>query len=98
MPPHSSHLLQPLDVGSFSPLKRAYSHRIESLIRDYINYITKLKFLLAFRAAYNQSITKKNICASFQGAGLVPHDPEAVISKLDVKLRTPSPAALPEAI
>jgi putative NADPH-quinone reductase len=24
MPPHSPHLLQPLDVGCFSPLKRAY--------------------------------------------------------------------------
>ncbi|KAF1924141.1 CENP-B protein, partial [Didymella exigua CBS 183.55] len=25
MPPHSSHLLQPLDVACFSPLKRLYS-------------------------------------------------------------------------
>jgi hypothetical protein len=24
MPPHLSHLLQPLDVGCFAPLKRAY--------------------------------------------------------------------------
>ena len=24
MPPHSSHLLQPLDVGCFAPLKHAY--------------------------------------------------------------------------
>lgn len=28
MPPHSSHLLQPLDVGCFSPLKRAYGNEI----------------------------------------------------------------------
>ncbi|EKG09402.1 hypothetical protein MPH_13571, partial [Macrophomina phaseolina MS6] len=27
----------------------------------------------------------------FQGAGLIPFDPEAVTSKLDVKLRTPTP-------
>ena len=53
MPPHSSHLLQPLDVGCFSPLKRAYSREIESLIRNYINYITKLEFLPAVKAAYN---------------------------------------------
>jgi hypothetical protein len=37
MPPHLSHLLQPLDVGCFSPLKRAYSREIEALIRHYIN-------------------------------------------------------------
>jgi hypothetical protein len=98
MPPHSSHLLQPLDVGCFSPLKRAYGRQVESLIRDHINHITKLEFLPAFRAAYDQSITKENICASFQGAGLVPQDPEVVISKLDIKLRTPSPAALPDTI
>ena len=93
MPSHSSHLLQPLDVGCFSPLKRAYSRQIKGLIRDHINHITKLEFLPAFYAAYKQSITKENICASFQGAGLVPHDPDRVIAKLDVKLRTPTPPA-----
>jgi hypothetical protein len=36
-------------------------------------------------------MTKDNICAGFRGAGLVPHDPEAVISKLDVVLHTPTP-------
>jgi hypothetical protein len=52
MPPHSSHLLQPLDVGCFSPLKRAYGSQIESLIRSHINHITKLEFLPAFKAAF----------------------------------------------
>jgi hypothetical protein len=91
MPPHSSHLLQPLDVVCFSQLKRAYGDQINHLIRSYINYVTKLKFLLAFCAAYLQSIIEKNICSSFRAAGLVPYNPEAVLSKLDVKLRTPSP-------
>jgi hypothetical protein len=94
MPPHLSHLLQPLDVGCFSPLKHAYGDQIGCLIRDSINHITKLEFLPAFYAAYKKSITKENICASFRGAGLVPHNPEAVIGKLDVKLRTPTPPAL----
>jgi hypothetical protein len=30
MPPQSSHLLQPLDIGCFSPLKRAYSRQMEA--------------------------------------------------------------------
>ncbi|KAF1925185.1 DDE-domain-containing protein, partial [Didymella exigua CBS 183.55] len=93
MPPHSSHLLQPLDVGCFSPLKRAYSREVESLIRHHINHITKLEFLPAFKAAFNQSLTSANICSAFRGAGLVPLQPDAVLSKLDVQLRTPSPAA-----
>jgi hypothetical protein len=98
MPPHSSHLLQPLDVGCFSPLKRAYSREVEALIRHHINHITKLEFLPAFKAAYNRSFTSTNICSAFRGAGLVPLQPDAVLSKLDVQLRTPSPATLPEAL
>jgi len=46
------YLLQPFNVGYFSPLKRVYRCKINSLIRNYINYITKLKFLPAFKAAY----------------------------------------------
>jgi hypothetical protein len=33
----------------------------------------------------------KNIQGGFAGAGLVPYNPERVLSKLDVKLRTPTP-------
>jgi hypothetical protein len=98
MPPHSSHLLQPLDVGCFAPLKRAYSCEVEALIRHHINHITKLEFLPAFKAAFNRSFTLANICSAFRGAGLVPLQPDAVLSKLDVQLRTPTPAALPEAL
>jgi hypothetical protein len=98
MPPHSSHLLQPLDVGCFSPLKRAYSREVEALIRHHINHITKLEFLPAFKAAYDRSFTSTNICSAFRGAGLVPLQPDAVLSKLDVQLRTPSPATLLEAL
>ncbi|KAF1922812.1 CENP-B protein, partial [Didymella exigua CBS 183.55] len=72
MPPHSSHLLQPLDIGCFSPLKRAYSCEVESLIRHHINHITKLKFLPAFKAAFTRLFTPDNICSAFRGAGLVP--------------------------
>jgi hypothetical protein len=50
--------------------------------------IKKEAFLLAFKAAFEKLITKENICAGFRGARLVPHNPEAVISKLDVVLRT----------
>jgi hypothetical protein len=36
-------------------------------------------------------MTEKNIQGGFRGAGLIPHNPEAVLSKLDVKLKTPTP-------
>jgi hypothetical protein len=91
MPPHSSHLLQPLDVGCFGPLKQAYGRQVEDLMRMHINHISKLEFLCGFREAFFTSMTEKNIRGGFAGAGLVPYDPERVLSKLDVRLRTPTP-------
>ena len=43
------------------------------------------------RIGKSESITEKNVRGGFQGTGLGPLDPESVISKLDVKLRTPTP-------
>jgi hypothetical protein len=97
MPPHSSHLLQPLDVGCFAPLKRAYSREVEDLIRHHINYITKLEFLPAFKIAFTRAFTTANICSAFQGAGLIPFQPDVVLLKLDIQLRTPTPPTIVEA-
>ena len=58
-------------------------------MRNKITYITKTEFLPCFIAAYNASITKSNILGGFRGAGLVPFNPEAVVSTLNVRLRTP---------
>ncbi|KAH3942624.1 hypothetical protein HBH98_256080 [Parastagonospora nodorum] len=89
MPPHSSHLLQPLDVGCFAPLKKAYGRQAEELMRNRITHITKLEFLPCFKRAFDAAITPSNIQGGFRGAGLVPFDPERVILALDVRIRTP---------
>jgi hypothetical protein len=89
MPPHSSHLLQPLNVSCFAPLKKAYRCQAEKLMRNKITYITKTEFLPCFIAAQNVLITKSNILEGFRGASLVPFNLDAVISMLDVRLRTP---------
>jgi hypothetical protein len=93
MPPHSSHLLQPLDVVPYSLLKRHYGDGISLLARSRIHYINKDTFLPAFRTAFEKTFTQENVCAGFRGAGLVPYNPDAVLSKLDVQLRTPTPPA-----
>jgi hypothetical protein len=91
MPAHASHLLQPLDVGCFGPLKTAYGQEINRLIRCSINHITKTEFFPAFYAAHQATITESNIKGGFRGAGLAPFNPENVISKLDIQVRTPTP-------
>ena len=65
-------------------------------MRNCITHITKIEFLPYFITAFKAAITESNILGGFRGAGLVPLDPETVISKLDVKLRTPSPPIINE--
>jgi len=60
-------------------------------MRMHINHVSKVEFLCGFREAFFASMIEKNIQGGFTGAGLIPYDPERVLSKLDVKLRTPSP-------
>ncbi|APA05390.1 hypothetical protein SS1G_09809 [Sclerotinia sclerotiorum 1980 UF-70] len=91
LPPHSSHLTQPLDVGCFGILKRSYSCQIEGFIKAHINHITKVEFFIAFKAAYLQSFTIQNMKAGFRGAGLIPFDPQSILSKLDIRIRTSTP-------
>ena len=74
-------------------LKRYYSDRILLLARSRIYYVNKETFLLAFKEAYKKTFTLENVRAGFQGARLVLYDLEAVLSKLDVQLRTPTPPA-----
>jgi hypothetical protein len=95
MPSHSSYYLQPLDVGCFGPMKKAYGRQIEDLMRAHITHVSKVEFLRAFREAFFTSMTEKNIQGGFMGAGLVPHDPERVLSKLDVRIRTETQTTQP---
>ncbi|KAH8625386.1 hypothetical protein IG631_19265 [Alternaria alternata] len=90
MPAHTSHLLQPLDVGCFSPLKRAYGHEIQELARQGVYYIDKIDFLTAYTRIRPTVLTQQNFQAGFQATGLIPPCPERVLSSLTV-VRTPSP-------
>jgi hypothetical protein len=65
MPPHLSHLLQPLNVVPYSLLKRYYSDRISLLARSRIYYINKEAFLPAFKAAFEKTFTLENVRAGF---------------------------------
>jgi hypothetical protein len=93
MPAHTSHLLQPLDVSCFSPLKRAYGQQIQQLARRRVFHIDKLDFLSIYRSIRATVYTQENIQAGFQATGLLPYYPERVLSSLTVT-KTPSLRAL----
>jgi hypothetical protein len=91
MPPHSSHLLQPLDVALFGSLKRSYGRMVEKLMRISLTRISKEDFFPAFKDAFFEVFGQANVQSGFRGAGFLPCNPETVIAKLDIKLRTSTP-------
>jgi hypothetical protein len=91
MPPHSSHLLQPLDVSCFAVLKRQYGQLVEQRMRLGFNHIDKIDFLTAFPKARTMAYKAETIRNGFAATGLVLFDPNRVYQQLTVRLRTPTP-------
>ena len=96
MPAHSSHLLQPLDVGCFSVLKQAYGRLVEQLMARGVNHIDKHEFLPLYRQARQAALHQGNIQAGFAATGLVPYSPDRVLAQLYTEYRTPSPQRCPQ--
>jgi hypothetical protein len=82
MPVYTSHILQPLNVSYFSPLKKVYGSQIENKMKLSINHITKEEFLSVFFTAHQQTITAKTISSSFRATSLVPFNLERVLENL----------------
>jgi hypothetical protein len=92
LPPYSFYLTQPLDIRCFSVLKQAYGRQIETFIKTYINYITKVEFFLAFIIIYKELIIAENTQAGFRRTSLIPFDPQVILLILDMKLRILTPS------
>ena len=91
MPPHSSHLLQPLDISYFSVLKRSYGKRVETLMSLSVNHIDKQEFLSIYQQARTEALHQSNVRSGFAATGLVPYNPDRVLSLLHAQYHTPSP-------
>lgn len=93
LPPHSTHLLQPLDVGIFGPLALAYKRRVHLHSRYGAINVSKVDFLQYYQEARKDGITVQNFLGAWRGAGLVPYKPSVVTSKLP-RPKTPPYATL----
>jgi len=90
--PHSSHLLQPLDVGVFGPLKKAISARLDRLLRAGINRLQKVEWLEAYADGREVVVSSDNIKGGFRGAGLDPLNRVRITSSLPaVRMRPKTP-------
>lgn len=73
LPPHTSHVLQPLDISIFSPIKAYYRQALAKYLdlEDSTPY-GKMVFLRCYHEARKLGLTERNIRAGWLGSGLWP--------------------------
>jgi hypothetical protein len=91
MPPHLSHLLQPLNISCFTVLKRSYGKLVKQKMSLGVNHINKEEFIHLYAQARPEALHERNIKSGFSATGLVPYNPERVLSVLHAPIHTPSP-------
>jgi hypothetical protein len=72
LPPHTSHFLQPLDVGVFGEVQKAYSAKIQELSYTGRVKISKETFIEIYAGIRRQSMSLVNIAAGFCQTGIWP--------------------------
>ena len=79
LPPHTSHLLQPLDVAIFGPLKKRLTANLSHLNQAQLARIQKAEWLDAYIQARLDVFTPQNIASAWRGAGLFPFNPQRAL-------------------
>ena len=79
--PHTSHVLQPLDLSVFKFVKNAYRDRITDLasIEDSAP-IKKIRFIQYYQHAREIGLSSSHIISSWLASGIVPWNPRKVIT------------------
>jgi hypothetical protein len=82
-PPHSTHTLQPLDVGMFGPLATAHSTELSRHLQQSQGLLPVKKgdFFEIFWAAWKASFTQGNILSSFEATGLSPMEADVILQR-----------------
>ncbi|XP_053389346.1 uncharacterized protein LOC128552342, partial [Mercenaria mercenaria] len=84
IPPHSSHLVQPLDVGVFGPFKAALATGCHRLIHAEVGrQVTRSDLPKLIAYAYNSAMTVPNLMAAFRKTGIVPFNPEVLTNTVN---------------
>ena len=61
LPPHCSHLLQPLDVGVYGPMKRYHAAEVDRYSRAGVGRIQRSEWTELFAKIREKALTPQNI-------------------------------------
>ena len=79
LPPHVTHLAQPLDKTVFSPLKRAWHEECQLyMINNPGKVVTRFSFMSLFSRAWLKAMHPSNIISGFRSTGVYPFDRTAI--------------------
>ncbi|XP_021339753.1 uncharacterized protein LOC110440970 [Mizuhopecten yessoensis] len=79
LPPHTTHILQPLDRSVFGPFSTAYNTACSDYLgQNPLNTVTKWSFPGLVKTAWDTSFTHKNIVSGFRACGVFPFNPTAI--------------------
>jgi DDE superfamily endonuclease len=95
LPSHTTHVLQPCNVGVFGPLALSWKAQVNQTARNYIP-ITKYNLLEQYSAARERAFKSETIRSSFKKTGIWPMNRDALDPHAsDSSLNTTTQAAQP---
>lgn len=77
-PAHTTHLLQPLDVSVFGPMKANWRKKVKDFLQVNGRKPSRRDFFPIFTSVFQESMTIKNICSGFRAAGIYPFSKDAL--------------------
>ena len=83
LPPHTSHVTQPLDIACFSPLKTAITSEVDAIFRKSVTSLLRVEWTSAYIRARARCFKPFSIESAFREAGIYPLDPEVILSTLE---------------
>ena len=79
LPPHVTHLAQPLDKTVFSPLKRAWHEECQLYMANNPGKVVSCSsFMSLFSSAWLKAMHPSNIISGFRSTGVFPFDRTAI--------------------
>ena len=82
LPSHTSHVLQPLDVAIFGPLKKRLTTALSHFNEAQLTRIQKAEWLAAYIKARADTFSTQNITSAWRGAGLKPFQPQRIVREV----------------
>ena len=88
LPAHTTHILQPLDIGLFSPLGQYYKQELEDFQRNHGPFwkMRKGDFYPMLQRARDKAMTSENVVSAWRASGMIPFNRQRVLQNPNLQL------------